>query len=308
LALVALSVVEQRYRAVTAVLDGARVSEVAVEVGVSRQSVHAWLARYREAGLAGLAERSHRTLSCPHRASAELEALVCELRRVHPRWGAQRIVYELMRGPAVLEPLPARATVHRIPTGERAAVAGTAYDFATPRPIGATQLDIVFGDVARQGRGRATVRLRAPDGAGVDRWLAEHHRYLMLFTGDTLSQPERRRRSLAVEPMTCAPRRLPQWRWVVDTRARRVAHVCVGHPHRLTATATPRRPLRAARVAAGGSCCEGRQRWRRARGTSRVRTRLRRWSRPSSRCRACGTAWSTGRGFAGCSTPAATRR
>jgi hypothetical protein len=39
LALVALSVIEQWYRAVTAVLDGARVSEVAVEVGVSRQSV-----------------------------------------------------------------------------------------------------------------------------------------------------------------------------------------------------------------------------------------------------------------------------
>jgi len=34
LALVALSVVEQRYRAVVAVLDGARVTEVAAEVEV----------------------------------------------------------------------------------------------------------------------------------------------------------------------------------------------------------------------------------------------------------------------------------
>ena len=40
MALVALSVIEQRYRAVMAVLDGARVSEVAAEVGVSRQSLH----------------------------------------------------------------------------------------------------------------------------------------------------------------------------------------------------------------------------------------------------------------------------
>ncbi len=92
-----------------------------------------------------------------------------------------------------------------IPTGERAPVAGTAYDFATPRPLGATQLDTAFGDLARDDHGRAAVRLRAPDGAGIDLWLDEHHRYLMLFTGDTLSQPERRRRSLAVEPMTCAP-------------------------------------------------------------------------------------------------------
>jgi hypothetical protein len=58
LALVALSVVEQRYRAVMAVLDGARVTEVAAEVGVSRQSVHSWLVRYRDGGLAGLADRS----------------------------------------------------------------------------------------------------------------------------------------------------------------------------------------------------------------------------------------------------------
>jgi transposase InsO family protein len=114
LALVALSVIEQRYRAVLAVLDGARVSEVAAEVGVSRQSVHAWVRRYRDAGLAGLVDRSHRAASCPHRASAEVEAVVCELRRAHPRWGALRILHELMRAPAVMEPLPSRSTVNRI--------------------------------------------------------------------------------------------------------------------------------------------------------------------------------------------------
>jgi transposase InsO family protein len=114
LALVALSVLEQRYRAVLAVLDGARVSEVAAEVGVSRQSVHSWLIRYREGGLAGLADRPSRPRSSPNQASPEVEARVCELRRAHPRWGALRIVHELMRGPAVLEPLPSRATVHRI--------------------------------------------------------------------------------------------------------------------------------------------------------------------------------------------------
>jgi transposase len=91
LALVALSVIEQRYRAVLAVLDGASVTEVAAEVGVSRQAVHVWVARYREAGLAGLVDRSHRTRACPHRSSAELEAVVCDLRRAHPKWGALRI-------------------------------------------------------------------------------------------------------------------------------------------------------------------------------------------------------------------------
>jgi transposase InsO family protein len=97
-----------------AVLDGARVTEVAAEIGVSRQSVHSWVASYRDGGLAGLADRSQRPRSSPNQASAQVEALVCELRRAHPKWGAQRIVHELMRSPAPPQPVPSRATVHRI--------------------------------------------------------------------------------------------------------------------------------------------------------------------------------------------------
>src|SRR5690348_1856814 len=55
-----LSVTEQRYRAVLEVLAGVPVTEVADRYGVSRQSVHAWLLRYREEGPPGLADRSIR--------------------------------------------------------------------------------------------------------------------------------------------------------------------------------------------------------------------------------------------------------
>jgi transposase InsO family protein len=152
LVLVALSVIEQRYRAVMAVLDGACVSEVAAEVGVSRQSVHAWVRRYRAAGLGGLADRSHRTVSCPHRASAELEAVVCEMRRAHPKWGALRILHELMRGPARPEPLPSRSTVNRILV-RHGLVAGRArrrkrseyVRWQRPAAMALWQLDIVYG-------------------------------------------------------------------------------------------------------------------------------------------------------------------
>ena len=45
---------EQRYQAVLAVIgDGRPISSVAENFGVSRQSVHAWLARYERDGLAG---------------------------------------------------------------------------------------------------------------------------------------------------------------------------------------------------------------------------------------------------------------
>ena len=99
MALVALSVVEQRLDAVRAVLAGASVTEVAAGVGVSRQSVHAWLGRYLSEGVAGLADRSHRPKGCPHQVAEAVEVRVVELRREHPRWGAKRIRLELLRRP-----------------------------------------------------------------------------------------------------------------------------------------------------------------------------------------------------------------
>ncbi|UYQ66458.1 IS481 family transposase [Streptomyces peucetius] len=108
-----MSVVEQRYRAVLAVLAGATVTEVAASLGVSRQTVSGWKSRYAASGLAGLADRSRRPASCPYQASAEVEAAVCELRRQHPRWGPRRIAHVLERSGAVT-PVPSRMTVYRI--------------------------------------------------------------------------------------------------------------------------------------------------------------------------------------------------
>ncbi|MFF0257011.1 helix-turn-helix domain-containing protein [Micromonospora zamorensis] len=56
--------------------------------GVSRQAVHRWLAWYQDEGLDGLADRSSRPHSSPGQTPPEVEALICELRRNHPRWGA----------------------------------------------------------------------------------------------------------------------------------------------------------------------------------------------------------------------------
>ena len=75
-----LNVQEQKYQAVLAVLsDGRSVTEVAQQWGVSRQSVHASLRRYEEAGLPGLAVRSSRPESCPHQMPGVVEARVLEL-------------------------------------------------------------------------------------------------------------------------------------------------------------------------------------------------------------------------------------
>jgi len=82
--LVELGLVEQRYRAVLEVLDGATVTDVARRNGVVRQTVHDWLRRYAAHGLAGLADRSSRPQSCPHQMDPEVEAAILELRRPIP--------------------------------------------------------------------------------------------------------------------------------------------------------------------------------------------------------------------------------
>lgn len=83
--------VEQRYRAVLEVLDGSPVSEVAVRYGVSRQTVYTWKSKHEAEGLGGLREKSRRPRTSPTRLPSEVEALVCEMRRANPRWGARRI-------------------------------------------------------------------------------------------------------------------------------------------------------------------------------------------------------------------------
>ena len=89
---------EQRYRAVLAVIsDGRTVTEVAAAIGVSRQSLHAWLGRYEADGLEGLADRSHRPRQCPHQMPAVLEAAVLEARWQHPWWGPRRIAFEVSK-------------------------------------------------------------------------------------------------------------------------------------------------------------------------------------------------------------------
>ena len=82
--LVEISVMEQRYEAVRAVVqDGWKVTGVADRLGVARQTVHRWIARYELGGLPALADGSHRPQSCAHQIPPELEAMICELRRHH---------------------------------------------------------------------------------------------------------------------------------------------------------------------------------------------------------------------------------
>jgi transposase len=107
-----LSVAEQRYQAVLAVIsDGLSISQVASKVGVSRQTLHSWLARYEAEGLEGLVDRSHWPARCPHQMPADVEARLVELRRSRPYWGPRRLVFELAK--RRVTPVPSESAAYR---------------------------------------------------------------------------------------------------------------------------------------------------------------------------------------------------
>ena len=177
MALVDLSVVEQRYRVVLEVVAGARVGEVAARVGVSRQTVHGWVRRYRAEGLVGLADRSRRPASCPHQVAAEIEVGVCEVRRAHPRWGPKRIAHELARraaGELVVSPMTVYRVLVRnglVSPGSRRRRRAQYRRWERDAPMALWQLDIVGGVFLTDG---AEVKLVT----GVD----DHSRYCVTAT------------------------------------------------------------------------------------------------------------------------------
>ena len=174
MALVELSVMEQRYRAVLEVEAGCPVTEVAARNGVSRQSVHGWVRRYRAGGLAGLADRSHRPQNCPHQVAADVEALVCELRRAHPRWGPVRLAFELARRD--VSPVPSLATLYRVLTrnelivpGQRRRPRSSYVRWERETPMALWQLDVMGGVFLADGRELKLV-------SGID----DHSRYCVI--------------------------------------------------------------------------------------------------------------------------------
>jgi aldose 1-epimerase len=128
-------------------------------------------------------------------------------------YGAGSHPYLTVRTPSVDEcqlTLPAASWLpaddRGIPSGPPAAVDGTPYDFRRPRVVGAAKLDHALTGLARDGEGRAWAYL-ATDGnpaARVGLWADQGYRWLQVFTGDSLG-PDRRRRAVAIEPMTCPP-------------------------------------------------------------------------------------------------------
>lgn len=94
-----------------AVLPNANVSALCAEHGISRQTGHKWLRRYREQGYSGLVEQSRRPQAATG-TSQEIISALLEIRGRRPSWGPVKLA--LILKTRFGEDAPARSTVARI--------------------------------------------------------------------------------------------------------------------------------------------------------------------------------------------------
>lgn len=74
-----------------ALSEGANFSKLCQRYGISRRVGYKWVSRYKEAGLAGLANQSRRPKGHPQTTVSGMEALILEVRQKKLRWGARKI-------------------------------------------------------------------------------------------------------------------------------------------------------------------------------------------------------------------------
>jgi len=70
---------------------GANIRDLCRRFGVSAKTGYKWLDRYREFGVAGLADQSRRPLHSPGRTADAVESAVLAVREKHSTWGGRKI-------------------------------------------------------------------------------------------------------------------------------------------------------------------------------------------------------------------------
>jgi putative transposase len=94
-----------------ALSDRFTMAEVCARYGVSRPTGYKWIARHKEEGRRGLADRSRAPHTCPHALAPAIIALLCTTREAHPFWGARKLLAVLQAKHPRIHQWPAPSTV-----------------------------------------------------------------------------------------------------------------------------------------------------------------------------------------------------
>lgn len=99
-----------------AIVPGANVSALCRDFGISRQTAHKWLRRYRDQGYLGLVEKSRRPASSPLATAEDVVVSIIQLRSKHASWGPQKIAGVLARrlGPEAPSPTTVARVLRRL--------------------------------------------------------------------------------------------------------------------------------------------------------------------------------------------------
>jgi putative transposase len=82
---------DERLRFVARFLEGEKMAVLCREFDISRKTGYKIVARYKDTGLEGLTDRSRRPYRQGCQLPAAVEALVLQLKREYPSWGAPKL-------------------------------------------------------------------------------------------------------------------------------------------------------------------------------------------------------------------------
>ncbi len=87
----ASSVMDERVRFISRLLEGECMTELCQEYGISRKTGYKFRDRYLAHGVRGLVDMSKRPQYHPHRTQDTTEKLIVKLRKIKPTWGPKKL-------------------------------------------------------------------------------------------------------------------------------------------------------------------------------------------------------------------------
>jgi len=81
------SVMDERLRFVSRLLEGEAMTDVCREFGISRKTGYKIYQRYQKLGLEALSDRSRRPVRYANQLPPQIEGLIVSLKRQKPHWG-----------------------------------------------------------------------------------------------------------------------------------------------------------------------------------------------------------------------------
>ena len=100
------SVMEERLRFVARLLEGETMTDLCLELGISRKTGYKLFNRYRDEGVEAFTDRSRRPVRYANQLPDAIERMIVRLKKEKPHWGARKI---LLSGLMAMSACPQRA-------------------------------------------------------------------------------------------------------------------------------------------------------------------------------------------------------